>query len=338
MRKVLIIITACLATLTAIGQDLHFSQFYDMPLLRNPALSGIFNGLYQASTIYRNQWNSVTVPYQTLALGAEYKLNGISLDAPYTLTLGLQVLRDQAGAANLTRTMYAPNISGRISLANDLYISAGFLTGPVTSTFNPKGLSWSDQYVNGQYSPNNPTAQPIIQNGKDYFDLASGVVIGRSNPDYTQWYLGAAAYHINNPTVGYGADNRLPVRYTVNGGLGLKMSPEDNTSDRVFFYGDAIVQANQYEYLAGAIYTVYFPYDTDTDDDGISFGAFYRWKDALIPTIKLAYGHWVLGFSYDFNVSQLNPGSESLGGAEVMIKFKGFPSEGKGIACPKGGL
>jgi hypothetical protein len=44
------------------GQDLHFSQFYEFPLLRNPALAGIFNGNFRFTGAYRNQWQSVTVP------------------------------------------------------------------------------------------------------------------------------------------------------------------------------------------------------------------------------------------------------------------------------------
>ena len=37
---VLVLLTASLYTC---GQDLTFSQFYEKPLLRNPALAGVFN-------------------------------------------------------------------------------------------------------------------------------------------------------------------------------------------------------------------------------------------------------------------------------------------------------
>ncbi len=56
------------------SQDIHFSQFFETPLLRNPALAGIFGGDLRIQGVYRNQWNSVTVPYQTGSLNAEYKL------------------------------------------------------------------------------------------------------------------------------------------------------------------------------------------------------------------------------------------------------------------------
>ena len=56
------------------SQDIHFSQFFETPLLRNPALAGIFNGDLRIQGVCRTQWNSVTTPYQTGSVNAEYKL------------------------------------------------------------------------------------------------------------------------------------------------------------------------------------------------------------------------------------------------------------------------
>jgi len=44
------------------AQDIHFSQFFETPLLRNPALAGIFTGDVRIQAVYRTQWASVTVP------------------------------------------------------------------------------------------------------------------------------------------------------------------------------------------------------------------------------------------------------------------------------------
>ncbi|WP_425273468.1 type IX secretion system membrane protein PorP/SprF [Pseudomonas morbosilactucae] len=72
MRKILVIILFCSPQLL-LSQDFSFSQFYEMPMLRNPALSGIFNGDIRVSSVYRNQWGSISVPFQTRAIGVEYK-------------------------------------------------------------------------------------------------------------------------------------------------------------------------------------------------------------------------------------------------------------------------
>jgi|APCry1669189567_1035234.scaffolds.fasta_scaffold00777_2 type IX secretion system PorP/SprF family membrane protein len=332
MMKITKLLLGCFLYTAVAGQDVHFSQFYNMPLLRNPGLSGIFNAQYQASALYRNQWGSISAAFQTMALGAEVKVIGPSLTDPFSLTLGLQVVRDQVGAANFTRTAYMPNISGRLSLANGMYISAGFLAGPVTSTLNVNNLTWSDEYVNGIFT--GITNQPFGFTQKNYFDLGAGVVLGSSDPDATQWYAGIASYHLNKPSVGVGQNNDLPVRLSINGGLGLKLAEDE----RLFFYGDGILQGTQYEYLFGGMYTKYFVDDNDENEEGISFGAFYRWNDAIVPTVRLSYDKWVVGFSYDFNVSQLAAGSKVWGGPELTVKFKGFASAAKALNCPRGTL
>ena len=55
-------------------QDINFSQFYELPLLRNPALAGIFSGNIRFTSAYRNQWESITTPYRSMAFGTEIKV------------------------------------------------------------------------------------------------------------------------------------------------------------------------------------------------------------------------------------------------------------------------
>lgn len=53
------------------SQDIHFSQFYNIPMLVNPATTGSFDGDWQASAGYRNQWKSIAQPFRTLAVSYE---------------------------------------------------------------------------------------------------------------------------------------------------------------------------------------------------------------------------------------------------------------------------
>ena len=56
------------------AQDLHFSQFYENPILRNPALTGIFSGDYKAGVNYRTQWDDISVPFQTMTATFETRI------------------------------------------------------------------------------------------------------------------------------------------------------------------------------------------------------------------------------------------------------------------------
>ena len=60
---------------SANAQDVHFSQFFEAPLLRNPSLAGLFNGDIRVQGVYRDQWNSITNAYRTGSLNAEYKMS-----------------------------------------------------------------------------------------------------------------------------------------------------------------------------------------------------------------------------------------------------------------------
>jgi hypothetical protein len=69
----IILFLLILSQLSTKAQDINFSQFYDLPVLRNPAIAGLFKGDVRVTSGYRNQWQSVTVPYKTIALATEFK-------------------------------------------------------------------------------------------------------------------------------------------------------------------------------------------------------------------------------------------------------------------------
>ncbi len=128
------------------AQDIHFSQFFETPLLRNPALAGIFSGDFRIQAVYRNQWNSVTVPYQTTSLNAEYKLP-VGHGGDF-LTLGGEILYDKAGAVALTATSVLPvlNYHKSLSAEKNMYLSAGFSAGVVQRKIDPSKITTNAQF------------------------------------------------------------------------------------------------------------------------------------------------------------------------------------------------
>jgi hypothetical protein len=98
-KLVLMFVATCLM-LSAKAQDIHFSQFFEAPLLRNPSLAGIYTGDVRVQAVYRDQWNSVTNAYKTGSLNGEYKMPVGKGDD--FLTLGLQMMYDRAGTVGFT--------------------------------------------------------------------------------------------------------------------------------------------------------------------------------------------------------------------------------------------
>jgi len=326
---------ACLIlmTLSLNAQDITFSQFYENPILRNPALAGIFEGDFRVEGTMRSQWQSVTVPYKTQALSTEVKFP-IGSQADW-LTTGLQLTHDVAGDVQLGRTQFLPvvNLHKSMSGDNDNYLSLAFMGGPVISQFDPTLLMLGDQYnpATGSFDPNITSSQRFDRSNFTYWDVSTGLSWSSSfdmgNDNTARYYLGAGLFHFNQPKVGFYTNDTsttLSKKWAFNGGLTLPLSD----LDRLIFYGDYLRQGGLRQFLGGVLYGIdifhdNFPSNNDLYRDvTIYAGAFYRWDDALVPTLKLDVFDFSFGVSYDITLSQLSTAAQYQGGFELNLSYK----------------
>ena len=71
------------------GQDIHFSQFSGSLLNISPGYTGMFNGDYRLSAIYRSQWQSVPVSYSTFNMNGEIRVKPKKLNKDSRLVFSL---------------------------------------------------------------------------------------------------------------------------------------------------------------------------------------------------------------------------------------------------------
>lgn len=321
----------------AYGQDINFSQFYELPLLRNPSLAGFYRGDVRFTTAFRNQWGSVTVPYQTSALGAEVKF-GASQNSDNYFSLGVQLTNDVAGDSKMGKTQLLPVLAFHKSLNSekDSYLSLGFLGGAVQQRFDPTRLKFDDQFVNGAYSPTNPTRQTFSNTNVVYWDAAAGLTYSSTTGTDTRFYLGGAYFHFTQPKVAFNtsSDIRLNKKVVLNAGLSTPVSEWD----RLIFYLDYFVQGGNNQGQGGFIYRHDLLQEDDDFGVSLSAGAFYRVNDAVVPVVKLDYYNWALGFTYDVNISKLTAASSLRGGFEVTLSYKNFlnirNTSAEKVRCP----
>ncbi len=304
-------------------QDINFSQFYELPLLRNPALAGIFNGNVRFTAAYRNQWESVTTPYRTMALGAEVKFFK-GLAAGDFITAEMQVTNDAAGDANLKRTQFMPvlNYHKLLSEEKSTYISVAFMGGTVNESFDAGKLRFDDQFVNGSYSSSNPTSQSFRTTGFNYLDASTGISFKSLINNNLKFYVGVGLFHFTRPSLSFMNDNevRLNEKWVFNMGF----SAYTNTYNRIVVYADHFRQGGNRVMQTGFLYTHNFDPDGDDARFSLSGGAVYRAKDALIPVVKLNSNRLSMGFSYDVNTSKLKTASMYRGGFEMTLSYTGF--------------
>jgi type IX secretion system PorP/SprF family membrane protein len=337
-KKIFLLLTVLLLTKYANSQDINFSQFYDIPLLRNPSLAGLFAGDIRVSTAYRNQWQSVTVPYRTFGLGAEIKKPiGHSDDF---FTYGIQLTNDIAGDSRLSRTQAFPVFNYHKSLNGDknTYLSAGAMGGPVMQKFDPTKLAFDDQYVNGAYSASNPTKQTFNSTKMTYWDAAAGLCFSSVAGENTRYYIGVGVFHFTQPKVAFQKQNDISLnkKWVVNAGFSAPVSEEN----RIVFYMDYFRQGGSRQAQGGLLLNHDFVQYDEDQKVSISGGIFYRWndKDAFMPVVKLDYYDYSIGMSYDINSSKLKTASQYRGGYEVTISYKTFNnkynSSADKVKCP----
>jgi type IX secretion system PorP/SprF family membrane protein len=313
----------CLIALSGIklnGQDFTFSQFQEMPLLRNPAIAGLFSGDIRIQSAYRSQWLSVTTPYKTMAISAETKIPAKYQDDFFTASL--LVTNDVAGDSRLSRLQILPSINFLKSINdNNGYIALGFIGGLVQSQFDPTKLTFDDQFQNGSFNPLNPTSQTFSKTSITYFDASVGMSYSDRIGENTKFYLGGAYFHANKPKVSFLDDKvLLKPRSVINAGLSIETSEYDN----FYIFGDYISQAGNRQGLMGLMYSHIIGEYMEDDNVSLSLGAFYRWGDAVIPAIKLNMYKVSLGISYDMNVSKLSRASQLRGGYEFTASYRSF--------------
>lgn len=336
MKKFILGAGALLAALAAGAQDINFSQFYELPLLRNPALAGYFRGDFRAAGAYRSQWGSVTTPYRTMALGSELRF-GVGGSENY-LTVGTQITNDVAGDSKLSRTQLLPALTFHKSLneEKDAYLSAGFIGGFVQQRYDATALTFADQFVNGAYSPTNPTHQRLPSSNVTYMDAGAGLAFSSTMGGDVRYYAGAAIFHFNQPKVAFDAANdvRLNQKIMVNAGLSAPVAEQN----RLILYGDYFTQGGHHQAQGGLLYRHLVLEEDDDYGVSLSFGGFYRWNDAFVPVVKLDYYQLSFGLTYDVNVSKLVKASQSRGGFELTMVYSSFlnirNSSANKVRCP----
>jgi type IX secretion system PorP/SprF family membrane protein len=321
------------------SQDLHFSQFFEAPLLRNPSLAGIFTGDYRVQLVYRDQWNSITNAYRTGSFNGEYKMPvGRSNDF---LTAGLQVLYDKAGTIGLTTNEVFPALNYHKSLSNEktMYLSLGFMGGYVEKRIDRSKVTTNNQFDGTAYNPSLADGETFPTPDIHYWDGSVGMSFNESfgADQQNSLFLGLAYHHLNRPQNSFYQDARteLDPKYVFS--AGVKVNIDDYSY--FTFQADHSEQGASQETIAGALYSHKLGDFPDAPQYVVSLGAFLRWKDAFIPVLKLDMMPLSVAISYDVNVSPLETVSQGRGGVEISISYIGFLERDNSakykVLCPR---
>ncbi|MDZ4795063.1 MAG: PorP/SprF family type IX secretion system membrane protein [Bacteroidota bacterium] len=312
------------------AQDLHFSQFMNSPLLNNPANTGFIpDGDYRLGANYRNQWASVTAfPYKTMSVYGDVQTMQNS-DNTGWVGLGGVLLRDVAGTGALTSTKVYGSVAYHQMVNAGSLVSLGFNVGWANKNINTSNLTFPSQWNGRFFDVHNTSVAPqLVKNNINYLDIQVGANYAYFPTDRVYLNAGFSAMHVNKPRESFfddqaGVDNRISVRYTafLNGSFML--------NDRVIInpniYGS--LQAKSYEIVGG----LNAHYNLTGDGEKILIaGAYYRYKDAVIPMVGLGLKDYTFTFSYDATMSTLKTYNNGRGAFEFSLMKQGVVDRYRG--------
>lgn len=303
------------------GQDLHFSQFFNNPLLTNPANTGFIpDADYRLGASYRNQYSNImSVPYKTMSIYGDAQVFRDRIETGW-MGLGGAILRDVAGSGSLTSTKIYGSIAYHQMLGLSSLLTAGFNVGWANKRVDQSKLTFPDQFDGKFFDATLPTSVQLLNNSVSYFDMQAGINYAYFPTEDIYINAGYSIQHVNRPKETFFEDDqtsRLDMRQIGFINAILKMNDQVIINPSAYYTNMA--KASEIVVGMNAAYNL--------SGDGakqIIGGLFYRYGDAIIPTVGLQINNMRFTFSYDVTISSLKNFNHSFGADEFNLLYKGY--------------
>jgi type IX secretion system PorP/SprF family membrane protein len=313
------------------GQDTHFSQFYASPLTLNPALTGISDGAYRVSGIYRNQDRSFTTPYMTYSGAFDIKLLQSLLKSDI-FGIGAVFLGDRSGDGVLAmnNVMLSASYHKSIGKEHKHFLGIGIQGGYTQKSVNWNQLTYPDQNAGDYFDLTKPNNESIAKGKLSYFDINAGLLYqGWIKKDEDGIFTGVSFAHLNSPKQSfYDQDTKLPIRYTAHAGAYIKLVKHVYLTPNVLF----LYQNKALETNVGT--AVEYHVDMKKSTFVAFIGVWDRINDAFITSAGIEYYKVRLSFAYDITTSSLTYATENRSAFELAIIYTGF-IKSKDVQYPK---
>lgn len=320
MKKVSILIIIFMHAFMGVAQDIHFSQFYNAPLMLNPALTGFHDGAHRFISNSRSQWASFTQPYRTFSFSYDMQPAHQIIDNDM-LGIGFWAYGDQAGDSKMGIMQASLSLSYILALNNrgNNFLGFGLIGGWAQRQMSYENLYFDQQFTGEIFDPDLPTGEPTGKKSFSFYDVGTGVHWEYQPADLQSYTAGVSFSHMNRPQHSFTnhEDTPLPMKTMMY----ARMSIPYDINNAIAPGAMAAFQGNAREIVAGAQYQRIMsakPYNYTV----MTYGIHYRFNDAIILSAQLRYLQWRFGFSYDVNVSGLYSATSGLGGPELSIIYK----------------
>ncbi|MBN8703310.1 MAG: PorP/SprF family type IX secretion system membrane protein [Bacteroidetes bacterium] len=302
-----------------------FSQFYQNETLLNPALSGQVGT--DVGLNFRSQWSSANSPFRTIAANAGIKTLQ-NFEKTRHLGVGAYVLNDKLGAGQIKSNVLGGAISGHIKLGLSNTLSLGLMGNFRMNTVDISKFTTDNQYQNGTFDPGASIGENFALTRQSYLNYTGGLswnyvpktAFSMQNSDFS-FNAGLSVTYTPNKSVFIAGSSPKYWRWQGHGNFHFALNSGNSFEPSVLYIKDGpfnqvVVGASVKSYFkAGSKYTELVHGAT------ISYGAFYRFKDALFAQFLIKMSNYQIGLSYDFTISRYIVASKVRGGPEISLRY-----------------
>jgi len=315
------------------AQGMHFSQYYNAPMLLNPANTALMSDAdFRVGANFRNQWASVPVPFNTFSGFADFQLL-----RNHNLTnwagMGLAMFSDKAGDGQLALSRYEGFLAYHIQTGNYSMFSVGLSGAYVQRSVDFSKLTFDRQWDGFKFDATAPNEEAGAQAQTSFIDVGAGVNYAYYPNENTYIKLGIGAAHVNQPKESfYNQQNTLQVRPTANLDAIFVTSTAFTLNPSVYYTRQGSSQQLVYGLQAKA----YIGEDNAGNPTNVIFGLYHRYGDAVVPLLGFQWAGVKFLTSYDFTLSDLSSDVKYSGAIEFSLIYEGMYSEKRDkMNCPR---
>ena len=296
-----------------LAQDIHFSQSDQAMLWQNSAQVGAFNGQFRFAANQRNQWRSVTTPYQTFGFSAEAKEFNAKL-----WSFGLNAGSDVAGDSRFRTSQVQLHASHSLYKPNDsLEIRGGGSFGITSRGFDPSALVYDSQWNGMSFDPTLSNNETYATTARIYPSVGLAVFIQKQQSKL-RWNLGYSLSNLTRPKQSFKDNNEvvLDVRHSAQASARMPLNDQFTLEVLSLFQS----QGKLKELVLGS--RTYYKLPSEKwENQRVFIGVHGRFRDAAWLELGAEYNEWRVGMSYDLNTSTLRSASTGKGGFEFSIMY-----------------
>ena len=297
------------------AQDIHFSQFNGSLLNMTPGFTGFYEGDYRVGAIYRSQWQSVPVRYNTISLQGEKVISPLKLEKDL-IGVGILFNSDRAGDARYGTTQAYLSGSYIIKSFQDtsIRLSLGFSAGWNQVGFDYSKMNFDSQFDGEALNNGLGTNERFNWTVRNFLDLNTGFAIQKKFENRSTLGFGLGFFHLTRPNYSFNGSGNSRLDFKLTNVLTYTKP----INEKIDILAEAMFSfQGKYKELLPHLSVKYF-FDR-SENKAILGGLSMRSKDALI--VRLGYANKLMnaGMAYDINLSRFTAATNRRGGFEIFL-------------------